>query len=58
MNNDKKEYPINSLESECISKKARKVFCYVSNVRGIKKFAKNQLNRRMRRYNKTIEKII
>lgn len=58
MNNHKKEYPINGLEQDCISKRARKVLCFVGNVRGIKKYAKNQLNRRMRKYNKTVSKIL
>lgn len=57
MNNDKKEYPVNGLERDCISKRARQVLCYVGNIKGIKKYAKNQLNRRMRRYNKTVSKI-
>lgn len=57
MNNDKREYPENRLEIDCVSKRARQIFCYVSNVRGIKTFAKKQINRRMRRYNKTLSKI-
>jgi ADP-dependent phosphofructokinase/glucokinase len=52
MNNDKKEYPINGLEQDCISKKNRNILAYVSNIAGIKKFAKKQLNRRFRRFNK------
>jgi len=52
MNNDKKEYPISGLEQDCISRNSRKVVAYVSNVKGIKKFAKKQLNRRFRRFNK------
>lgn len=52
MNNGKKEYPINGLELDCISKGGRKYLCFVNNVKGIKRFAKNQLNRRLRRFNK------
>ena len=52
MNNGKKEYPINGLEQDTTF--ARNIYCFVKNVRGIKRFVKNQLNRRLRRYNKNI----
>lgn len=52
MNNTKKEYPISGLELDCISKNGRKYLCFVNNIGGIKTFAKNQLNRRLRRFNK------
>lgn len=52
MNNSKKEYPINGLELDCISKYGRKYLCFVNNITGIKKFAKKKLNRRFRRFNK------
>ena len=51
MNNSKKEFPINGLELDCISKNGRKYLC-LNNIGGIKTFAKNQLNRRFRRFNK------
>ncbi len=53
-NTYKKEYPINGLEVDCISSFGRKYLCYVNNVKGIKRFAKNQLNRRFRRKEKHI----
>lgn len=52
--NGKREYPINGLELDCVSKFGRKYLCYVNNSKGIKKFAKNQINRRFRRKNKNI----
>jgi len=54
MNNGKKEYPINGLEQDCTTSWGKEHLCYVSNVRGIRKFVKKQLNRRMRKYNKGI----
>jgi hypothetical protein len=47
--NGKKEFPINGLEVDCISRFGRKYLCYVQNVKGIRKFVKNQMNRRMRK---------
>lgn len=49
MNNLKKEYPSNGLEQDCTSDFGRKYYCFVTNVRGIKRFVKNQMNRRFRR---------
>ena len=57
MNNGKKEFPINGLEQDCTSKWGKKNLCYVSNIRGIRRFVKRQLNRRMRRANKGIEEL-
>ena len=50
--NGKKEFPINGLEQDCTSRWGRKHYCYVNNIKGIKKYVKNQLNRRFRRKNK------
>lgn len=55
MNNGKKEFPINGLEQDCTSEFGRKYYCFVRNIRGIKRFVKNQLNRRLRRFNKNIK---
>lgn len=55
MNNGRKEFPESGLEMECTSKKARKVFCYVQNVRGIKSFVKRSMNKRQRKYSKEID---
>jgi hypothetical protein len=52
MNNGKKEFPINGLELDCISSFGRKCLCYVKNITGIKKYAKNQMNRRLRKVGK------
>ena len=52
MNNGKKEFPINGLEQDCISKKVRKSVCYVQNITGIKVFVKKAMNKRLRRYNR------
>ena len=48
------EFPKSSLRMNCNSKKARKVFCYVKNVRGIKSFVKKSMNRRFRKYSKDL----
>lgn len=50
--NGKKEFPINGLEQDCTSKFGRKIYCYIKNIRGIKKYVKNQMNRRFRKKNK------
>lgn len=52
MNNLKKEYPINGYEEDVNSKFGRKYLCFVKNVRGIKKYIKNQMNRRFRKFNR------
>jgi len=54
MNNGRKEFPKSGLEMDCTSKKARKIFCYVQNVRGIKSFVKRSMNKRLRKYSKEI----
>lgn len=53
-NNGKKEFPINGLEEDVASTYARSAYCYTKNVRGITRFAKNQMNRRFRRFNKNL----
>ena len=50
--NGKKEFPINGLEEDVTSKFARKIYCYLDNVRGSKKWTKRQMNKRFRRKNK------
>lgn len=50
--NGKREFPINGLEEDCLSEFGRKHLCYVNNIKGIRSFAKNQMNRRFRRNNK------
>jgi hypothetical protein len=54
MNNGKKEFPINGLEQDCTSKWGRKYYCYIHNIPGIKRYVKNQMNRRFRRFNKKL----
>jgi hypothetical protein len=54
MNNGKKEFPINGLEEDTTSYFGRKYLCFVTNVRGIKKFVKRRMNRRFRKFNKNI----
>lgn len=54
MNNKRKEFPESGLEQDCISKWGRKYYSYVNNIRGIKRYAKNQMNRRFRRFNKML----
>ena len=56
MNNNKKEYPINGLEQDCNSRWGRRYLCYVTNSKGIRRFVKNQMNRRFRRHSKKITK--
>lgn len=51
-NNGRREYPKNSFEYDVLSRWGRKYLCYIHNARGIKKFIKNNLNRRFRRYAK------
>ena len=46
--NLKKAFPKDSLENDCTSKASRKVVAYVSNVRGIKRFVKKRLSKRLR----------
>ncbi len=53
-NNHKKEFPESGLEQDCTSKWARQIYCYVKNIRGIKTFVKQKLNRRFRKFNKNI----
>ena len=55
-NNGKKEFPINGIEQDVISKYGRTIYCYIKNGRGITKSIKNQLNKRFRKYNKNISK--
>ena len=50
--NGKKEFPINGLEVDCTSKFGRKYYCYVKNIKGLKKFVKRQMNKRFRKRNK------
>ena len=50
--NGKKEFPINGLEEDVTSKFARKIYCYLHNCRGIKKWTKAHMNRRFRRRSK------
>ena len=50
--NGKKEFPINGLEEDCQSRFGRRFLCYVQNIRGIRKYVKNQMNRRMRKKGK------
>ena len=57
MNNDKKEFPVNGIEVDCMSRFGRKYYCYVNNISGIRRWAKNQMNRRFRKYNKSLCKI-
>ncbi|WP_313374317.1 hypothetical protein [Chishuiella sp.] len=45
----RKPMPINGLEHECTSKVGRKMYCYIKNVRGIRKFVKKTMNRRFRK---------
>ena len=49
MDNGKKEFPINGLEQDCNSKFGRKYYCYVKNIPKIKRYVKNQMNRRFRK---------
>ena len=51
-NNNKKEFPVSGLEQDCTSKWGRKNYCFVNNIKGIKKFVKRQMNRRFRRKKK------
>ena len=52
--NGKKTFCKNGLEEDCTSSFGRKYLCYVSNIRGIKKFVKKTMNKRMRRFSKYI----
>lgn len=51
-NNGKKEFPINSLEEDCTSKWGRKYYCYVNNIKGLKKYVKKSMNKRFRKESK------
>jgi len=51
-NNNKKEFPVNGLEIDCLSDWGRRYLCYVRNCNGIKKYVKRLLNKRFRKYNK------
>lgn len=55
MNNNKKEYPSNGFENDCLSRWGRKYLCYVNNIPHIKKIAKRMLNKRFRKHNKKID---
>ena len=48
-NNGKKEFPINGLEEDATSRFGRTYMCYITNVRGIKKFVKRKMNKRFRK---------
>jgi len=50
--NGKKEFPINGTEEDVVSKYSRRIYCYLNNCSGIKKWAKNNMNRRFRYRNK------
>ena len=45
----KKVYPINGLEQDCTTRWGRKYLCYVSNVRGIRRFVKKCMHKRHRK---------
>jgi hypothetical protein len=51
----KKIYCKSGLEEDCTSWFGRRYYCYVRNIPGIKSFAKNQMNRRMRRFSRQLE---
>ena len=52
MDNGKKEFPIDGFEVETTSKKGRKLYAYIQNVKGIRKYVKKKMNRRFRKRNK------
>lgn len=55
---NKKAYAQSGLEEDVISKKARKLYCFLVNNRGIIRFVKRQMSKRMRKYNKQLTKEI
>ena len=50
--NGKKEFPIDGYEIETTSKKGRKLYAYIQNVRGVRKYVKTKMNKRFRKRNK------
>lgn len=50
--NNKKAFPVSGLEQDATY--ARGIYCFINNIRGIKRYVKQVLNRRMRRYNKNV----
>lgn len=56
--NRKKVFCKSGLEVDCTSSWGRKYLCYVKNNRGIKQFVKKTMNKRMRRFDKILEKEI
>ena len=53
-NNHKKEFPANGLEQDITSSKARKIYCYIQNSKGLTKWVKRQMNKRFRKSNKVV----
>lgn len=51
-NNGKKEFPVNGMEEDCTSRWGKRFLCYIKNRKGIRSFAKNQMNRRFRKTHK------
>lgn len=52
--NNKKAYAESGLEVDVLSKKARKLLCFLANNRGVIRFVKRQMNKRMRQYSKKL----
>lgn len=55
---NKKAYAHSGLESDVLSKYARKVCAYLANNRGIIRFVKRKINKRMRQHSKKLSKQI
>lgn len=51
--NGKKEFPINGLEEDCTGD-WKKYYCYVQNIKGLRKYVKRQMNKRFRKRGKII----
>lgn len=54
--NNKKAYAQSGLEEDVLSKYSRTICAYLANNRGIIKFVKKSINKRMRKYNKQLTK--
>jgi len=53
-NNGKKEYPINGTETDAVSKYGRKIYKYLRNGKGVTSSVKKAINKRFRKYNKSL----
>jgi len=51
--NGRKEFPVSGLEQDVCSAGARRIYCYLRNRSGVKKFTKRKMNKRFRKRGKS-----